>query len=502
MFCFGIDTAMSRRLLSVLSCFLLVGLISLSYAASRPVITSVEVKLRKDEAEEIRFLSQAGLTPRHTFLLGNPDRLVIDLPSATAPGLALPDSYDGKLIRAIRFGQFDPKTSRIVVDLTGPVTLGKVTSGTPLIVTISADHTAAAPPGESGGVFGLFTNKEKEVAPPSKERAPAIVPCNSARKTCPTEGGATPSETTAPAEKPAVVKPATKPAATATEATKPPVQPAAPCKRKRKGCAKQKPSSKVEASVAATKPTAAPKSATASKKTAAPATPSAPAKKPLIAIDAGHGGQDPGATGLHKTHERDVTLAYAKALAKALEATGRYRTMLTRNSDVYILLPERVEIARRAHADMFISLHADSNPVASARGLSVYSLSETASDAESAALAERENKSDVIAGLNLNTTDKDVANILIDLTQRETMNKSAVLADKIVKSLDRHITHLSQTHRFAGFRVLKGPDLPSVLIELGFLSNAKDEKQLLSSDYRTRVVTSVIKGIDRYYAAQ
>lgn len=222
-------------------------------------------------------------------------------------------------------------------------------------------------------------------------------------------------------------------------------------------------------------------------------------KKPLIAIDAGHGGQDPGAIGAHDTHERDVTLNFALALRKALLRTGRYRVILTREDDHFVMLHERVDIARKAHADMMVSLHADSNPRAEAKGLSIYTLSATASDAEAAALAEHENKADVISGMDLSTTDQDVANILIDLTQRETMNKSTSLADMIVSKLHPKITRLPGTHRFAGFRVLKAPDIPSVLIELGFISNPADERLLLSPEYRDLVVESIIKGIDRYY---
>ena len=232
------------------------------------------------------------------------------------------------------------------------------------------------------------------------------------------------------------------------------------------------------------------------------AKPVAEEKKPLIVIDAGHGGQDPGAIGVHKTQEKDITLNYAKALREGLLRTGRYRVALTREDDRFIVLPERVSIARKMKADMFISLHADSNPRAEARGFSIYTLSETASDDESAALAERENKADIIPGIDLSGTDADVASILIDLTQRETMNKSAKFADIVVDNLHRGITKLPKTHRYAGFRVLKAPDIPSVLIEVGFLSNEQDERLLLTSEYRERVVSSLVKGIDRFYVGE
>lgn len=222
-------------------------------------------------------------------------------------------------------------------------------------------------------------------------------------------------------------------------------------------------------------------------------------EKPLIVIDAGHGGQDPGAIGAHKTHEKEVTLAMARSLRQALLRTGRYRVALTRDSDTFIILGERVNIARKLKADMFISLHADSNPHPDAKGFSIYTISETASDEESAALAARENAVDDLSGMDLGNVDKDVADILIDLAARETKTKSAQLADIIVQALHPKIVKLTKTHRYAGFRVLKAPDIPSVLIELGFLTNTEDEKLLLSPEYRELVMASIAKGIDAYY---
>ena len=225
------------------------------------------------------------------------------------------------------------------------------------------------------------------------------------------------------------------------------------------------------------------------------------AKKPLIIIDAGHGGQDPGAIGIEKTREKNITLSYALALKKALLRTGRYRVALTREDDRFIMLADRVAIARKAKGDLFISLHADSNPKKDAKGLSLYTLSENASDAEAAALAEQENKVDLLSGVAV-SADTDVASILIDLTQRETMAKSSILADAIVEHMHPKITLLPRTHRYAGFRVLKAPDIPSVLIELGFLSAASDEKRLNSSEYRTLVISSIVKGIDAFISRE
>lgn len=225
--------------------------------------------------------------------------------------------------------------------------------------------------------------------------------------------------------------------------------------------------------------------------------PEAQKSKPIIVLDPGHGGQDPGALGsLHK--EKDITLRFAKALEQMLEASGEYEVLLTRDSDRFIALKQRVDFARAHKAALFISLHADSNPNEKAKGLSIYTLSETASDAESAALAARENKSDIIDGVDLGSADADVADILIDLTQRETMSTSAILADDLVRSLKGKIPLLPRPHRYAGFRVLKTLDIPAVLIEIGFLSNKEDEKRLASPQYRKLVAETLMKGIKRY----
>jgi N-acetylmuramoyl-L-alanine amidase len=220
---------------------------------------------------------------------------------------------------------------------------------------------------------------------------------------------------------------------------------------------------------------------------------------PLIAIDAGHGGQDPGATGKGGTKEKYVTLEYARALADALKATGRYRVMLTRDGDYFILLRERVKIAKKAGADLFISLHADSAPSATARGFSVYTLSEEASDAEAAALAAQENKADVLGGMDLTHEDRDVADILIDLAQRDTKNKSINMAEGLVHKMKGQIPLLPNTHRYAGFAVLKAPDIPSALVEIGFLSNAEEERLIKSPDYRKKVIAGLVRGIDHYF---
>ena len=343
-------------------------------AQSASQVGALSIEADGSGAELLKFEANGTVGVKKAFVLTNPNRVVIDIPRVTSGGLTMPNDYRGQLVKAVRFGQFDPATSRIVLDLNGPAKVGEVTPGNPFMVQV------------------IGTGPVKSVV-------------------------------------------------------------------------------KLDA-------------------------------KPLVIIDAGHGGQDPGAIGLHGTHEKDVTLNYALALRRTLLETGRYRVGMTREDDTYIPLLERVSIARKMRGDIFISFHADSNPNAEAHGLSIYTLSENASDDEAAALAERENKADVISGVDLTHADADVASILIDLTQRETMNKSALLADAVVNSLHGKVTKLEKTHRFAGFRVLKGPDIPATLIELGFLTNATDERLLLSIEYRDTVVKSVVKGIDRFRAGE
>ena len=222
--------------------------------------------------------------------------------------------------------------------------------------------------------------------------------------------------------------------------------------------------------------------------------------KPVIVLDAGHGGVDPGALG-RKAREKSVTLNFARELAKQLRKTGKYKVYLTRNRDIYIPLRQRVNIARKHNADLFISIHADAIKRKNVRGMSIYTLSETASDKEAAALAKKENQSDIIAGIDFADQPPEVANILIDLAQRETKNLSVKFANLVVDNARGKTRLLDRTHRFAGFRVLKAPDVPSVLIELGFLTNRSDEKQLLSTAWRRKVAGALVNSVNGFFDA-
>jgi N-acetylmuramoyl-L-alanine amidase len=221
----------------------------------------------------------------------------------------------------------------------------------------------------------------------------------------------------------------------------------------------------------------------------------------MIVIDAGHGGVDPGALG-NGVMEKNITLAVALALKKELLASGRYRVALTRDSDIYIPLRDRFKIARDNGADLFISLHADSHNDPFMRGASVYTLSETASDAEAADLANQENKSDIIAGVDLSKQSGMVTDILIDLAQRDTINQSNTFAVSLVSELKSDTLMLEHSHRSAGFAVLKAPDVPSVLIEMGYVSSQKDEALLSDKQHQSRLARAIRRAIDDFFSGR
>jgi N-acetylmuramoyl-L-alanine amidase len=382
-----------------------------------PAAAGETVSIAVSDTRETITLNVPDANPNKVFIVNNPERLVVDVPSMKeASAIALPSGYKGKLVKEIRFGQFSPDTSRFVFDLTLPsrVVGSSVGNGSKRLSVIIAPESA---------------NEE------SKEDVRKV-----------------------PEKQPAPQKP----------------EPAKPM---------------AEKSVEQPKPVKESKPAPVAKTSN---------KKPMIVIDAGHGGDDPGAIGSGGTKEKAVVLQYAKELKAKLLKSGKYNVKLTREDDRFIMLRKRIEIARKAGATIFISLHADSAPEPNARGLSVYTVSEKASDEESAALAASENKVDIIAGMDLSDEREDVADILISLAQRDTKNQSSQLADLIIQSLNDKVKLLSNSHRFAGFAVLKAPDVPSVLVELGFLTT--QEKELQSSTYREKVVSGIAEGIETYLA--
>lgn len=404
-------------------------------ALAMPAQAADLVAVEWGKQQETITLHVKKTTPHKVFTVPDPDRLVVDVPTVGGkPKAELPGNYKGNLIKNVRYGQFNPTTSRFVFDLDEPVT----------VLGIDADE-------QKGGSLSI------DIAPLSSGSA----------------------------KKPEIKKAAAVPAPKSEHVlklpeTKEPIKTA------------QSDEPKIEAK---TEPKVKPKKEKKSKA----------AKKdikPVIVIDAGHGGVDPGAKGAAGSFEKDIVLEYAKALKARLLKSGKYRVMLTRETDVFIMLRQRVAIARKAGASLFISLHADSAPGEEARGLSIYTVSEKASDEEAEALAARENKSDVIAGIDLSDEREDVAGILISLAERDTKNRSASLAGDLVASLDDRVRLLPNSHRFAGFAVLKAPDIPSVLIEIGFLSNPAEEKMIRTKAHRDKVVAGIAAGIDDYFADQ
>ena len=340
--------------------------------------------------------------PYTYFLLSEPYRVVIDLPKVSwdfegagvTGGLGVVEDY--------RYGQFQPGTSRIVLDLTGPAVVERI---------------FILPP-QSGYQYRLVV----DLKPVRHETFLAAIEANPGK----------------------------------TQPYSPPIRDSQP--------------------------------------------PPMPSKRTIV-LDAGHGGVDPGAIGLGGQREKDIVLATAKAVKKELEKTGNYRVLLTRDTDIYIPHRQRFEYARKAGADLFISIHADSIKNSKVRGATVYTLSETSSDKEAAALARKENKSDLIAGIDLRGESTDVANILVDLAMRETMNYSARFAGYLVPELGKEVMLRENSHRFAGFLVLKAPDVPSVLLEIGYISNREDAKQMTSRQGRERIARAISDAVENYFTS-
>lgn len=430
-----------RALITTLLMLGLTALLPHMAQAAAPVVSGLSVQSAPNIDRIELQLSQA-ITYK-SFELDNPPRLVIDMPALEwRAGNGLPAGYSGRILRNIRVARFNATTTRMVLDLAQPVSL---------------DEVAIQNQGVNAPFIMRFDVVTAGYAKGSKDSA-ATWQQNAPSPSAIRDSKAEPSGAKPPQDWVALAE---------TMRTPVPLPAGLPF-------------------------------------TTVPVPVFRPAGTymPTVVIDAGHGGRDPGTTGRRGTREKHVTLVYARALAEALRATGRYKVVLTRDDDSYIMLRERLAIGRRTEGDVFISIHADAAENSSTRGFSIYTLSENASDAEAAALAARENKVDLIYGMNLSTENKDVTEILIDLAQRETKNKSTKLADIIVEHVGKKVQLLRNTHRYAGFAVLKAPDVPSVLIELGFLSNRKDEALITSSNYREGVVSALVNGIDAYFEMQ
>ncbi len=382
------------------------------------------------------------------FALSGPPRLAIDLDSMAAPGGSV---LGGGIVLKLRNAQFDADTARVVIDLASPSRIiSSSYSDGKLRLTV-------APTSEAAFAKLVASGRSTLIAAPNKAEKAAVA----AVQPPPTP---TPTLKPVPAMPVKVATPAPKPAAT------------------------------VPAKLAAAAPAAKAPSTP-------PQRPRLGGPLPVVVIDAGHGGKDVGTISVlgDKKYEKDVVLAIAKAIKKELDASGRVKAILTRDDDTYLRHRDRFGVARRNNAQLFISVHADSAPVPNASGATVYTLSETASDAEAARLAAKENRSDIIGGVDLAVETNEVTDILIDLAQRETMNTSAQFAAILQREMREDIKVRSQFHRFAGFLVLKAPDVPSVLLETGYLSNEEDAKFLFSTSGQQRIAKAVRRAVEAHF---
>jgi N-acetylmuramoyl-L-alanine amidase len=220
-----------------------------------------------------------------------------------------------------------------------------------------------------------------------------------------------------------------------------------------------------------------------------------------VVIDPGHGGLDPGAISPNGVHEKDIALATASELARQLAARRGFRVVLTRSTDEFLPLRERVARARGWKADLFLSIHADALPNAEMRGISVFTQPARASDREAEALAASENRADLVGGVSLARQPRDVGKILLDLTRRQTSNLSIALARQVVVELGRAAVLLENPQRSADFAVLTAPDVPSALVELGCLSNAAEERLLQQRAYQQKLARGLVRAVEAYFAA-
>ncbi len=462
-----------RRLL-----FLLL-LLAPALAFAKPAVTDARIGA---DGNITRIELQVSAAPKfHVFYVPDPDRIVIDLEEVDWRVAAGHRLQGAGLVAALRYGLYKVGTSRVVLDLQQPAVVESMGAGDQqkLVIDLrpvsATDFKVAVLGGTIPAVSESNGGSETGVGPADGTSAANQGPLPSdASKKIRTAEGTTTAKPGAPAQGSQVADNTPKNGKKSDISGEPAAQPDTPFAASTSKNAANAPAAKARSRAKA---------------------------KPMIVIDAGHGGVDPGALG-NGVVEKNITLAVALALKKELLATGRYRVMLTRDSDIYIPLRERFKVARDNGADLFISLHADSHNDPFMRGASVYTLSETASDAEAADLANQENKSDIIAGVDLTKQSGMVTDILIDLAQRDTINQSSSFATSLVAELKSDTLMLEHSHRSAGFAVLKAPDVPSVLIEMGYVSSQKDEILLNDRQHQIRLAKAIRRAIDDFFSGR
>jgi N-acetylmuramoyl-L-alanine amidase len=386
---------------------------TIAIAASVPAIAT-DARLAGD-AKQTRFVLDLDKTIQYrAFTLGDPYRVVVDIPQVDFRLPAGAGSAGRGLVKAFRYGLVMPGGSRIVFDLTGPAKITNsymldAANGQPSRLVLEIEEVDRA-------AFNQAAAMESK-----PELKPAIAGVNAAA----------PTDTAAPPK---------------------------------------------------------------------PASP--PDLRPVVVIDPGHGGIDNGTRSGGEVMEKDLVLGFGLALRDRVEKSGKYRVVMTRSDDTFIPLNDRVKIARNQSAALFVSIHADALPrrEGDAQGATIYTLSDKASDAEAERLAEDENKADAIGGVNLTEEPTDVADILIDLAQRETRTFSNRFARLLMGEMKNTVRMHKHPLKSAGFRVLKAPDVPSVLVELGYVSNKGDLEHLVSENWRSKTVGSMAQAIDVFLA--
>lgn len=384
--------------------------------------------------------------PPHMLALANPLRWAIDLPGASSMQGQV---EGGPFVAHVRISQFDTSTVRLVVDMTQPLHLVSITQDKENVLELrfrrTDEATFAAEVKRGRRLVQRFSQANLVAVPPGPKAAPDLA-AESARQLDAVE------------------------AALAA----------------------------ADRQIAGADGTAA-KAADDARKPVAVARAWRGKKRPLVVIDAGHGGKDPGAISVRGGQEKQVTLAIAQAARRTIEQRGGIDVRLTRDDDRFLTLGGRVRLARQWGADLFISIHADSAPNPEARGASVYTLSDVASDREAAQLAAKENRADLIAGVDLSREDREVTNLLIDLARRDSMNASADFAWQLQRAMTpRGTLFRSRFHRFAGFAVLKNLGVPAVLLETGYLSNSQDSAYLFSKSGQQAIADGIADAVAEY----
>ena len=417
--------------------------------------------------------------PYRTLRLSNPERFVVDLPDTAAARLRLP--APAGVIRAVRTGQPAPGTTRIVFDLAQPVVPLK-------------PHVERA----GDGSVRLVLEWPGDGKPAATASAPVPVAPTSSVPTTSAAVGPMPAGPIASAPTIATTAPATARPTTPTAPGPRPAMPATPLAAASLPPAVQAPPLSV-AAPPADKPVPA-----ADPLPGKPLRDLRPGTRPLIiAIDAGHGGQDPGAHGPTGKREKDVTLAIARELARQVNATPGLKAYLTRDTDVFLPLPRRTQLARQAKADMFISIHADAAENRAAKGSSVFVLSLRGASSQRARwLADKENAADMIGGGALPRADNTLASVLIDLTQSGQMKASEDAAGHVLSGLKAIGNNHKPAIERANFAVLRTSDMPAMLVETAFISNPDEESRLTDPAYQRTLAKAVLQGVDTYFTRQ